>query len=124
VGLERGPLSLMSTIEELLKRKSSGSSLGNRESVTLTTWHPLSTKVGTNFTYKRRSIDRYSSLTDSGHGVWLKKTQFPTPPSFPVKETTKGLEPISYRGALLSTLLHATVYVFTEFVDCTSTDCK
>jgi hypothetical protein len=35
-----------------------------------------------------------------------------------------SLEPISYRGALLSTLLHATVYVFTQFAECTSTDCK
>jgi hypothetical protein len=31
VGLERGPLSLMSTIEELLERKSSGSGLDNRD---------------------------------------------------------------------------------------------
>jgi hypothetical protein len=31
VGLERGPLSLVSTIEELLGRKSSGSYLENRE---------------------------------------------------------------------------------------------
>jgi hypothetical protein len=31
VGLERGPLSLVSTIEELLERKSSGSGLKNRE---------------------------------------------------------------------------------------------
>jgi hypothetical protein len=37
---------------------------------------------------------------------------------------TRGLEPISYRGALLSTLLHATVYVFTQFAECTGTDCK
>jgi hypothetical protein len=29
MGLERGPLSLVSTIEELLERKSSGSGLGN-----------------------------------------------------------------------------------------------
>jgi hypothetical protein len=36
VGLERDPLSLMSTIEELLERKSSGS----KGFVTLTTWHP------------------------------------------------------------------------------------
>jgi hypothetical protein len=27
-------------------------------------------------------------------------------------KATRGLEPISYRGVLLSTLLHATVYVF------------
>jgi hypothetical protein len=32
-GLERGPLSLVSTIEELLERKSSGSGLQNREYV-------------------------------------------------------------------------------------------
>jgi hypothetical protein len=31
VGLERGPLSLVSTIEELLERKSSGSGLESRE---------------------------------------------------------------------------------------------
>jgi hypothetical protein len=36
-------------------------------------------------------------------------------------------EPNSYRGALLSTLLHATEYMytcFTQFAECTSTDCK
>jgi hypothetical protein len=27
-------------------------------------------------------------------------------------KATRGLEPISYRGVLVSTLLHATVYVF------------
>jgi hypothetical protein len=31
VGLERGPLSLVSTIQELLGRKSSGSALENQE---------------------------------------------------------------------------------------------
>jgi hypothetical protein len=36
---------------------------------------------------------------------------------------TRGLEPISYRGALLSTLLHATVYVITQFAECTGTYC-
>jgi hypothetical protein len=44
VDLERGPLSLMSTIEELLERKSSSSGLENRDfgrrgSATLTTLH-------------------------------------------------------------------------------------
>jgi hypothetical protein len=50
VGLERGPLSLVSITEDLLGRNSSGSGQENREydrRDPLTTQHPLSAKVGT-----------------------------------------------------------------------------
>jgi hypothetical protein len=58
VGLERGPLSVVSITEELFGCKIGGS--GSRKlrltavgSVSLNTRHPLSAKVGTNFAYKR-----------------------------------------------------------------------
>jgi hypothetical protein len=67
VDLERGPLSLVSTIEELLGRNSSGSGLKNREygcgdTLRLPRNHHLYAKVGTNFADKWRLIGRYSSL--------------------------------------------------------------
>jgi hypothetical protein len=70
VGLERGPLSLVSTTEELLGRKSSGSG-PETENMAVRFRHadhvaPSISKFGTN---KQRSLGRYSSFADSGHRV-------------------------------------------------------
>jgi hypothetical protein len=66
--LERGPLSLMSTIEELLERKSSGSGIrtweyGRRDPPR---WphDTLSAKVGSNFADKCQSLIQCSLLVD------------------------------------------------------------
>jgi hypothetical protein len=74
MGEERDPLSLVSTTEEIIQSKSSGSgpekrSNGSRGSIKLTSWHPPSAKVGTNFAEKQRSLGRYSSLWDQSHWI-------------------------------------------------------
>jgi hypothetical protein len=72
VGLERGPFRLVSTIEELLERESSGSGQGKKQklrqwgSVTLTMWQSLSAKDGTNFADKGgRSVGIVRSRTQN-----------------------------------------------------------
>jgi hypothetical protein len=74
VGLEQGPLRIVSTIEELLKRKNNGSGLENRDygHKALPCWPrdtPLSLKAGTNFT------DKWRSLADLNHGIIITQNK-------------------------------------------------
>jgi hypothetical protein len=64
VGLERGPLSLVSTIEELLGRNSSGSGLENRE---YGHWDPL--RLPRDILYLQKLAP--TSLTCGGHSVGI-----------------------------------------------------
>jgi hypothetical protein len=64
VGLERGPLSLVRIIEELLERKSQENRINDRGIRCADTRYPQSAKVGTKFPDKRRSLGRYSSPAD------------------------------------------------------------
>jgi hypothetical protein len=74
VGLERSPLSLMSTIEELLERKCSESGLENRDydrrgSAALTTRHLYQEKVAlTSPTSGGRSVGIVRSRTQAANG--------------------------------------------------------
>jgi hypothetical protein len=69
VDVNRGPLSLVSTIEELHERKSNSSGLENRDygRRDLLQWPrdtPLSAKVGTNFADKWWLLGQYSLNVD------------------------------------------------------------
>jgi hypothetical protein len=69
VGLKQGLLNLVSTIEELLRRNSSGSSLerqeyGHRDPFRSPRATLYPEKFGTIFANKRQSLCRYRSLTN------------------------------------------------------------
>jgi hypothetical protein len=64
VDLERGPLSLVSTIEELLERKSSGSGLENRD---YGRWDPSRSPRGTLYPQKLA----LTSSTSGGRSVGI-----------------------------------------------------
>jgi hypothetical protein len=59
----------VSTIEELLEKKSSGSSRENRDYGCRDPLRHVAPSIPTNSVDKWRSIGRYSSLSDSGHWV-------------------------------------------------------
>jgi hypothetical protein len=72
VGLVRDPFSLVSTIEELYGRNSSGSCLesreyGRRDPLRWPRDTLYQQRVDADFADKQRSLGRYSSLVDSGH---------------------------------------------------------
>jgi hypothetical protein len=83
MGLERGSISLVSTIEELLKRKSSGSGLENREY-----GHRDSSRLLRGILYPQKLA--LTSLTSGGRpvGVVRSRTQA-TEFSFSFSENSK-----------------------------------
>jgi hypothetical protein len=131
VGLERGPLSFVRTIDELLGRKraapvkkADNTALGIRNA------HDVapSTKASTNFAEKRRWLGRYSSLADSGHGVQLvlanhnggvmnSQVRIVHPPVFSLKLNSIGLS-VPHRKHITSPLRAQQVYLSIPATGC------
>jgi hypothetical protein len=81
VGLERGPLSLVRTTEELLGRNSSGSGQENRDQRPggircADHARPSIRKSWHYFANKRRSLGRHSSLGDQSHWVFFYTAKY------------------------------------------------